>query len=130
MVCPDYCAVDHLEAGVAASAVIKGFQHQLPKDGQRPAPELPVNRRPFAELLVQVAPGHARPRNPENPIQNKPVVPWPPSAPGTPLDHERLKARPFLVAHQTEYQNGPRKSHLESESDANGNPLCQHILGS
>jgi hypothetical protein len=128
VVCPDYCAVDHLQAGVAAPAVIEGFQHQLPQTRQRPAPELPVNRGPFAKVLMQIAPGNARPRNPENPIQNKPVVPRATATPGAALDHERLKAGPFLVAHQTAYQNGLRKSHVESESDPVGNPLCQHVL--
>ena len=80
-------------------------------------------------MLVQIAPSDARPRNPENPIQNKPVVPRATAAPGPALDHKRLKAGPFLVAHQTAYQNGLRKSHVESESEAVGNPLCQHVLG-
>ena len=79
-------------------------------------------------MLVQIAPSDARPRNPENPIQNKPVVPRATAAPGPALDHKRLKAGPFLVAHQTAYQNGLRKSHVESEPDAVGNPLCQHGL--
>ena len=52
-------------------------------------------------MLVQVAPGNTRPRNPENPIQNKAVIPRTPPAARTALDHERLKAGPFLVAHQT-----------------------------
>jgi len=80
-------------------------------------------------MLVQIAPGNTRPRNPENPVQNKPVVPWTTTTPRAALDHERLKAGPFLVAHQTAYQNGPGKSCLESETDAVGNPLCQHFLG-
>jgi len=44
MVRPDYCAVDHLQAGVAAAAVVEGFKQQLPQAGQRPASELAVNR--------------------------------------------------------------------------------------
>jgi len=42
---PDYCAVDHLQAGLAATAVVEGFEQQLPQAGQRPAPELAVNRK-------------------------------------------------------------------------------------
>ena len=129
MVCPDYCTVDHLQAGVAAPAVVEGFQHQFPQAGQRPPPKLTIDRRPFAKMLVQIAPRNARPRNPENPIEYKPVVPRAPATTGTALDYERLKARPFLVAHQTPYQNDLRKSHVESELSLVGNPLCQRPLG-
>jgi hypothetical protein len=129
MVCPDYCTVDHLQAGVAAPAVVAGFQHQFPQAGQRPPPKLTIDRRPFAKMLVQIAPRNARPRNPENPIENKPVVPRATAASGAALDNERLKARPSLVAHQTPYQNDLRKSHVESELGPVGNPLCQRLRG-
>ena len=79
-------------------------------------------------MLVQVAPGNARSRDPENPIQNKAMISRTPPAACTTLDHERLKTSPFLVAHQTPHQDGLRKSHLESESPRFGNPLCQHVL--
>ena len=128
MVRPDYCAVDHLQAGVTAAAVVEGFEQQLPQAGQRPATELAVNRRPFAEMLVKVAPGNARSRNPENPIQNKAMVPRTTPAPRTALDHEGLKTDPFLVAHQTPDQGSLPKSHLESDTHPLGNPLCQHFL--
>ena len=128
MVRPDYCAVDHLQAGVAAAAVVEGFEQQLPQAGQRPATELAVNRRPFAEMLVKVAPCNARSRNPENPIQNKAMVPRTTPAPRTALDHERLKTSPFLVAHQSPDHSSLPKSHLESDTAAFGNPLCQHFL--
>ena len=128
MVRPDYCAVDHLQAGVATAAVVEGFEQQLPQARQRPAPELAVDRRPFAKMLMQVAPGNAGSRNPENPIQNKAVIPWTPPTAGTTLDHERLKTGPFLVAHQSSDQDSLPKSHLESDTAAFGNPLCQHFL--
>jgi hypothetical protein len=99
MMRPDYCAVDHLQAGAATPAVVERFKQQLPQTRQRPAPELAVNRRPFAKMLVQIAPRDARSRNPENTIKNKAMIPWPPPAVRTALDHERLKTRPFLVAH-------------------------------
>jgi hypothetical protein len=101
MVRPDYCAVDHLQAGVATAAVVEGFEQQLPQARQRPAPELAVNRRPFAEMFVQVAPSNTRPRNPENPIQNKAMISRTPPAARTALDHEWRKTGPFLVTHQT-----------------------------
>lgn len=44
MVRPDDCAVDHLQTGIATATVIEGVEDQLPQAGQRPAPELAVNR--------------------------------------------------------------------------------------
>ena len=126
--CPDYRAVDHLQTGIAAAAVVKRFQHQLPQAGQRPASELAVNRRPFAKMFVQVAPGNARPPDPENPIKNKPMVPRTTPAARTALDHEWLKASPLLVAHQTPDQDSLPKSYLESDTGPFGNPLCQQAL--
>jgi hypothetical protein len=122
MVRPDYCAVDHLQAGLAAAAVVERFEQQLPQARQRPAPELAVNRRPFAEMLVQVAPGNTGSRDPENPIQNKAMIPRATATSRTALDHEWLKAGPFLVAHQTSDQSGLPKSHLESDTTPFGNP--------
>ena len=131
MVRPDYCAVDHLQTGVAATAVVEDFEQQLPQAGQCPAPELTVNRGPFAKMLVQVAPGNTRPRNPENAIQNKAMIPRTTPAARTALDHEGLETGPFLVAHQTSDQHGLPKSHLDDVDapaptgrryDADGHP--------
>jgi hypothetical protein len=118
---PDYRAVDHLQTGVATPAVVEGLKQQLPQTRQRPAPELAINRRPFAEMLMQVAPRDTRSRNPENPIQNKTVVPRPSPAPGATLNHKRLKTGPFFVAHQTTHQGSLPKSYLESEINPVGN---------
>src|SRR5665647_1006302 len=79
-------------------------------------------------MFVQVAPGNARPRNPENPIQNKAMIPRTPPAARTALDHKRLKTGPFLVAHQTPDQGSLPKSNLESDTTRFGNPLCQQLL--
>ena len=79
-------------------------------------------------MLVQVAPGNTRPRNPENSIQNKAMIPGTPPAARTTLDHEGLKTGPFLVAHQSPDQDSLLKSNLESEPTPFGNPLCQHLL--
>ena len=67
-------------------------------------------------MLMQVAPGNTRPRNPENPIQNKTMIPRTTAAARTSLDHEWLKTGPFLVAHQTPDHGSLLKSHLESET--------------
>jgi hypothetical protein len=130
MVRPDYCAVDHLQAGIAATTVVEGFEEKLPQARQRPAPELTVNRRPFAKMLVQIAPGNTGARDPENPIQNKPMILRTPPAARPALDHERLKAGPFLVTHQSPDHGSLLKSYRESETTPFGNPLCQHILRS
>ena len=79
-------------------------------------------------MFVQVAPGNACSRNPENPIENKPMVPRTTPAARPALDHEWLKASPFLVAHQTPDQDSLPKSYLESDTGPFGNPLCQQIL--
>lgn len=79
-------------------------------------------------MLVEITPGNTRPRNPENPIQNKAVVSWSPPAARTALNHERFKTGPFLIAHQTTDQGCFLKSYLESELTRFGNPLCQHNL--
>ena len=128
MVRPDDCAVDHLQAGLTTAAVVEGFEQNLPQTRQRPAPELAVNRRPLTEMLMQVTPGDTRSRNPENPIQNKTMIPRTPPTARTAFDHEGLKAGPFLVTHQTPDQGSLLKSYLESDTTPFGNPLCQHLL--
>src|SRR4051794_7729123 len=80
-------------------------------------------------MLVQVTPGNTCSRNPENSIQNKTMIPRTPPTTRAAFNHERLKTRPFLVAHQTPDQSGLPKSHLESEPTRFGNPLCQQSLG-
>ena len=114
MVRPDDSAVDHLQAGLAFATVIAGFKDKVPETRQRPAPELAVDRRPFPKTIRQVAPGNASPGNPENPVQNKPVVPGTPPAASPALNHKRLKADPFLVAHQSPDHDSLRQSYLES----------------
>jgi hypothetical protein len=129
MMRPDYCAIDHLQTGVAATAVIERFEQKFPQTGQRPAPELAVNRRPLTKMLVQITPGNTRPGYPENPIQNKAMIPRATATARTAFDHKRLKAVPFFVAHQTPDHGSLLKSYLESETTPFGNPLCQHNLG-
>src|ERR1017187_10065147 len=79
-------------------------------------------------MLVQIAPRDTRSRNPENPIQNKTVIPRSTPAAGATLNHKWLKTRPFLVAHQTTNQDSLPESYLESEITLVENPLCQHLL--
>jgi hypothetical protein len=63
-------------------------------------------------MLMQVAPRDTRPRNPEYAIQNKAMVPGAPTTSGTSFDHERLKAAPLFVAHQTTDQGSLPKATL------------------
>jgi hypothetical protein len=113
---PDDGAVDHLKAGIAATTVIEGIKHQFPQARQRPASELPVNRRPFAEMIGQITPWNTRPRNPENPIQNKPMVLRAPPSARPAAHHKRLKTGPFLIAHQSTDHGSFSQSYLESET--------------
>ncbi len=79
-------------------------------------------------MLMQIAPRHTRPRNPENPIENKTMVPRATTTARAALDHKWFKAGPFLVAHQTPDHDCLPKSYRESETTPVGNPLCQHFL--
>ena len=79
-------------------------------------------------MLMQVAPSNACSGNPENPVQDKAVIPRTPTATSATLNHERLKTGPFLIAHQTTDHGSFPKSYLESEPTRFGNSLCQHAL--
>lgn len=133
MMRPHNGRIDHLHAArrtraLGIAALVQGLQHQLPYPRQRPAPELPVHRRPFAEILVQVAPRRARPRDPEHPVQNKPVIFRRSTALAAPGNHERREKRPLLVRHQSTNQDRLPKSSLESRLAPFVNPLCQRVL--
>ena len=77
---------------------------------------------------MQIAPGHARSCNPENAIQDKTVIPGTPTTACTTLNHEGLKAGPFLIAHQTTDQGGFPKSHLD-DVDAPAPAAVAMLLG-
>ena len=70
----DHGAVDHLDAVWRCTAIVEGIEHQFPKSGQGPAPELAIHARPLAELFRQITPGSTGSSNPENAIENKAVV--------------------------------------------------------
>jgi hypothetical protein len=63
-------------------------------------------------MFVQIAPRDTRSSDPENPIQNKAMVPRAPTTPRTSFDHEWLKAVPFFIAHQTTDQGSLPKATL------------------
>jgi hypothetical protein len=73
---PDNGRVDHLDALANALRLVQGFQKELPQSSERPAPELPIDRRPFAEMLVQIPPLRPGAGDPENSIEHKPMIFW------------------------------------------------------
>jgi hypothetical protein len=94
---PDNGRVDHLDAFADTFGLVQNFKQELPQSGERPAPELSIDRRPFAEMSVQVAPLRSGAGDPENSIQNKPMISWRAAAMGAANRHKWLKAGPFLI---------------------------------
>lgn len=74
MMCACHCAVDHLQRVRHGTAPFQRVHDVLPGSGQCPAPELPVDTRPFAELIGQVPPLGSGSGDPENPMENKAVL--------------------------------------------------------
>jgi hypothetical protein len=110
--------IDHLDAVLALPALVQRRQQHIPHPTQGPAPELAIDRVPFAEMVVQIAPGRARSGDPEHPVQHQPVIPGPTTAPRTALDHQRREERPLLIRHQTTNQDrSPQRAALNQRSD-------------
>ena len=130
MVRADHGAVDHLDAVWRCAAIVEGIEHQFPKSGQGPAPELAIHARPLAELFRQITPGSTGSSNPENAIKNKAVV----GGRATALPPDRyqkgFKECPLGILHQQPRQDNLRKSYLESHLAAIVNPVCQQGLNS
>ena len=66
--------VDQLDAFADPFGLDQRLEATLPQSGERPAPELAIDRRPFAEMSVQVAPLHSGAGDQENSSQNKPMI--------------------------------------------------------
>ena len=141
MVSPNDGAVDHLNAVRNRLALVERGEDQLPQPRQGPAPELTVNREPFAELFRQVTPRRAGARSgafsnrwrsrphPEDAIQNQPVIPRGTPATAPDCSDECLEKHPLVVRHQVSRQdNLQSQSYLESDSRPLGNPVCQQNL--
>jgi hypothetical protein len=105
MMRPNDGAVDHLNLAGSRATVVESIENQVPQACQRPAPELAIDARPFAELLRQVPPLRSSARNPEYPVQHKPMVRRRPAATPPNGNDERLKKRPFSVFHQQSSQD-------------------------
>ena len=97
MMCAYHCAVDHLQCVRHGTAPVQCVNDVLPEPGQCPAPELPVNTRPLAELIGQVPPWGSGSGDPENPIENKAVL---------------IGLRPFEA--RTAQMNGSKNAHSSS----------------
>ena len=129
MVSANHGAVDHLERVRHGPAAVQCLHDVLPEPGQRPAPELPVDARPLAELFGQVSPRSPGPGDPEHAIQNTAVIDR--FAPVRRADgqDEGLEESPLLVRHQVSCQAGlHRRYQLESRLPLGVNPFCQHGL--
>lgn len=70
----DHGAVDHLQGVRDKPALVQRIHDLFPEPHQGPTPELTVDTGPLAELLREVTPRRSRAGDPENPIQNKPMV--------------------------------------------------------
>ena len=129
MMSANHGAVDHLQRIRHDPALVQRLQDLFPQPRQRPAPELPIDRRPFAELFRQVASGRPRSGDPENPIQNKPMVRGLAAVRRTDSQDEAFKERPLVVRHQVSCHAGLHcRYQLESRSPRPVNPFCQHAL--
>lgn len=129
MVGADRGAVDHLQGAWHSSALVQCLHEALPEPGQRPAPELPIDARPLAELPGKIALGKACALDPENPIENETVVGGFTPARGADGEDEALKERPFLFRRKVSRQAGlHRRCQLESCSKPDVNPFYQHDL--
>jgi hypothetical protein len=104
MMRPDNGRVDHLHGLANALGLVQGFQKEFPQPTERPAPELSIDRRPFAEMFVQVPPLRPGAGDPENPVENEAVVLRRSPAMRAANCDEGLEAGPFRIAHQSQNQ--------------------------
>jgi hypothetical protein len=72
MVRPDDSAVDHLNRLPDAFRVVECIQKEVTDTCRRPPTKLPIDCRPFTEEARQIAPLHARARDPKYPVENEP----------------------------------------------------------
>ena len=120
--------VDHLYDHRRPALLVERIEHQFEEAGFRPAAELLVDGVPLAEMLVEIAPRRAGPRDPEDAIENLPVILRRSPALAALCDHQGLEKRPFLIRHQAANQDRLPKNSLESRFALGVNPLCQQVL--
>ena len=97
MVRPDDGGVDHLKRIGHGLGSRQGFQYNVPQPRTRPSQELAIHRTPFAQFLRQIAPRRASSRDPENTIQDAPMIGGRSPPLGACLDHKLLEQCPFRI---------------------------------
>ena len=129
LVCAHGCTTDHLHGVLPVAAILQRFQNEVPDPCNRPAPELPIDRTPLAEMLMQVEPWRALACDQEHSYEDQPMIRrWPAATLPCALQ-KRREERPFLIIHQPT-DRGSLRSERELELRFNrfGNPLCQQNL--
>ena len=114
MVRPDEGAVDHLDGLADPFGIVDRLQQEIPDARQRPPTELPIDRRPTAEVVEQIALLHADPSDPEHAVEDKTMIARTTAAMGALGDDERFEECPFLVA-----QKAPNHARLLPKATLN-----------
>ena len=96
--------IDHLQCRVGHAAAGERLQDHIPDAAVGPAPGLPKDRIPVAELLRQVAPRRAGSHQPKHRVEHAAMVARRATAT---TDQERFEIRPLIVGHQSANQGCP-----------------------
>lgn len=92
---------DVFEVGVLAQR----FEKTLPNAGNRPAPEPGMDRAPIAKLGRQIPPRRSAPRQPQDRIQEQPVVGAGPATIPFLARNQRFNDRPLPVCQSSPAQD-------------------------
>ena len=127
--CAYHGAIDHLKLVRRDFRMVQSVQDILPQPDQRPAAELAINRRPFAEIFRKIPPRRPSPSDPENPIQNKAMITEFTTVRMPNSLDELFEEAPLIIRYQLAHQvRLPRGEELESQDAGQRNPFCQHGL--
>ncbi len=96
--------IDHLQCRVGHAAAGERLQDHIPDAAVGPAPRLPKDRIPVAELLRQVAPRRAGSHQPKHRVEHAAMAARRATAT---TDQERFEIRPLIVGHQSANQGCP-----------------------
>lgn len=104
MVRPDDRAVDHLDRLAHALHVVQHVKQQIPEAGEGPPAKLTIHRRPLAEEIGQITPLRAGSGDPEDAVEDEPMIPRPATAVRSACRHKGLEEGLLLVTHQVSNQ--------------------------
>lgn len=90
---PDDGAVDHLDRLADALDVVQHLEQEIPQTSQGPSAEMAIDRRPLTEEIRQVAPLGTGSGNPEDTVEDEPMIPRSATAVGASCRHEGLEKR-------------------------------------